>query len=340
VPEFLRPYTGIGGSVASRRAAKNAGDGYGSTAEPSWREIDWQAHLHQTEIDGRRVNYVDIGDGDMPPAVFVHGLGGCWQNWLENIPRLAQERRCIALDLPGFSESEMPARKITISGYGETVVKLGRAAGLDEPVDVIGNSMGGFIAAEIGINHPEFARRIVLCSAAGISITNLRRRPVLTAARISAAMTNFVIARRESMMKRPGLRHAVLAYVFRHPTRIDADLAYHVMSGSGSPGFIPALDALTDYDFRDRLEEVKVPVLLVWGEDDNLVPVADADEFERHIPNARKVILEDTGHVAMLERPESFNDLVVEFLGEPDVSPNGAPSPSRTRQPSLPRSSC
>ena len=338
MPEFLRPYTGIGGSIAPRRAAKKAGDDYGRTAEPSWREVDWLAHLHQIEIDGRSVNYVDIGDGDLPPVVFIHGLGGCWQNWLENIPRLAQDRRCIAMDLPGFSGSQMPRNKLTVSGYGDTVVELGRRLNLEEPVDVIGNSMGGFVAAEIGISHADFVRKIVLCSAAGISITNLRRRPLLTVARMTAAATNFVIARRESMVRRPGLRHALLAYVFRHPSRIDPDLAYHLMTGSGSPGFVPALDALTDYDFRDRLDDVKVPVLLVWGREDNLVPVEDADEFERLIPDARKVILEDTGHVAMLERPETFNDLAVDFLAEP-LSAGEAQSPNRSPRRSLSPSS-
>ena len=319
MPEFLRPYTGIGGSVAPRRAAKNAGDDYGRTAEPSWREVDWQAHLHQVEIRGRGINYVDIGQGDKPPVVFIHGLGGNWQNWLENIPRLAQDRRVVALDLPGFGESQMPRDDISISGYGEVVVEFARAIGIDEPADVIGNSMGGFIAAEIGVNQPDFARRIVLCSAAGISITNLKRRPVLTAARITAAVTNVVLARPDAMARRPGLRHAALAYVFRHPSRIAPDLAYQVMMGTGKRGFLDALDALTDYDFRDRLDDVKAPVLLVWGEDDNLVPVADAGEFERLIPNARKVIFEDTGHVPMLERPGSFNDLVVDFLAEQEL---------------------
>jgi pimeloyl-ACP methyl ester carboxylesterase len=319
VPEFLRPYTGIGGSVAPRRAAKNAGDDYGRTAEPSWREVDWQAHLHQVEIRGRGINYVDIGQGDKPPVVFIHGLGGNWQNWLENIPRLAQDRRVVALDLPGFGESQLPRDDISISGYGEVVVEFARAIGIDQPADVIGNSMGGFIAAEIGVNQPDFARRIVLCSAAGISITNLKRRPVLTAARITAAVTNVVLARPEAMARRPGLRHAALAYVFRHPSRIAPDLAYQVMMGTGKRGFLDALDALTDYDFRDRLDDVKAPVLLVWGEDDNLVPVADAGEFERLIPNARKVIFDDTGHVPMLERPESFNDVVVDFFAEPNL---------------------
>ena len=333
MPEFLRTYTGIGGDIAPRRAARNAGDDYGRTAEPSWRTIDWQAHLRPVEIRGRRINYVDIGDGDLPPVVFIHGLGGCWQNWLENIPRLAQDRRVLALDLPGFGESQMPRDEISISGYGEIVVELVRAAGVDSEVDVVGNSMGGFIAAEIGISHPDFARRIVLCSAAGISITNLRRRPLLTSARIAAAATNVVLARREAMARRPGLRHIALAYVFRHPTRIAPDLAYQVMTGTGKPGFLAALEALTDYDFRDRLADVKVPVLLVWGEDDNLVPVEDADEFERLIPDARKVIFEDTGHVPMLERPQAFNDLIADFL-----SPDAEPSPSRSRRRSRPRS--
>ena len=316
MPEFLRPYTGIGGSVASRRAAKHAGDDYGRTAEPSWREVDWLAHLHQAEIRGRRVNYVDLGkDTELPPVVFIHGLGGCWQNWLENIPRLAQDRRCIALDLPGFSESEPARDKVTISGFAEAVVELARAVGLDEPYDVVGNSMGGFTAAEMGISHPDVVRRIVLCSPAGISITNLKQRPVVTAARITAAVTEYTLARKARLVRRPGLRHLMLAYVCRHPSRLAPDLVFHFMEGAGSPGFIPALEALTDYDFRHRLGEIEVPVLLVWGRNDNLVPVEDADEFERLIPNAEKVIIDDTGHVAMLERPEAFNDLVVEFLG-------------------------
>jgi pimeloyl-ACP methyl ester carboxylesterase len=92
------------------------------------------------------------------------------------------------------------------------------------------------------------------------------------------------------------------------------------MSGASSPGFLAALEALTNYDFRDRLPAVKAPTLLVWGREDNLVPVKDADEFERLIPGARKVILEDTGHVPMLERPQTFNDLLVEFLDEQPAS--------------------
>jgi pimeloyl-ACP methyl ester carboxylesterase len=78
---------------------------------------------------------------------------------------------------------------------------------------------------------------------------------------------------------------------------------------------MPALDALTSYSFRDRLSRVEVPTLIVWGRNDILVPVGDAERFERLIgPNAHKVIFEDTGHVAMLERPNRFNALLAHFL--------------------------
>jgi pimeloyl-ACP methyl ester carboxylesterase len=310
----------VSGRPAPIRAARDAGEDYGRTAVPSWREIDWRRHLHQVPIRGRRVNYVDIGSGQKPPIVFIHGLGGCWQNFIENIPRAAQDRRAIALDLPGFASSEMPDDEISISNYARTVVELLREIGVAEPVTLVGNSMGGFISAEIGLRHPEACDRIVLVSAAGISTTSLRRDPLMTAARATAAVTDFFLARKEAFVKRPALRHAMLGFVVRHPTRLKPDLALELMHGAGSRGFLDALGALADYDYTDRLDDVKCPTLLVWGEDDKLVPVKDADEYERLIPNSRKVIFEDTGHMPMAERPQTFNDLMMEFVNEEPAS--------------------
>jgi pimeloyl-ACP methyl ester carboxylesterase len=315
-----RGFLPVTGRPAPIRAARRAGDDYGRSALPDWREVDWQGHLHQAEIRGRRLNYVDIGSGDGPPIVFIHGLGGCWQNWLENLPRAAQSRRAIALDLPGFSESEMPADDISISGYARTVVELLREIGIDGPAMLVGNSMGGFVAAEIGIRFPDACDRILLVSAAGISTTHLRQRPLLTAARATAAVTNFFLARREALVKRPGLRHAMLGYVVRHPTRLKPEVANEIMRGTGSPGFLQALEALTGYDYSDRLGDVKCPTLIVWGDEDKLVPVGDADEYARMIPNSRKVIFRDTGHMSMLERPQTFNDLMMDFAEERPAS--------------------
>jgi pimeloyl-ACP methyl ester carboxylesterase len=306
---------------ASLRAARRADDGYGATAQPDWREIDWREHLHSVDVACTSVNYVDIGSGDAgPPVLFVHGLGGAWQNWLENIPRVAQERRVFALDLPGFGRSEMPRDEISISGYGRCVDEFCARVGLDEVV-LVGNSMGGFVAAETAIQFPGRVERLVLVSAAGLSITNLMRRPVQTWGRVAAVLGAYGAANSRAAVTRPVVRHLALAFVMRHPTRLRADLCWEQVHAAGTPGFRHALDALLEYDFRDRLVDIACPTLIVWGEEDMLVPARDADEFERLIPNARKILMNDTGHVPMLERPVKFNDCLVEFLAEPREAP-------------------
>ena len=297
-------------------AARRAQDGYGEGDQPDWRSIDWPSHQRQVEIGGSRVNYVDIGSPDAPPVVLVHGLGGQWQNWLENVPRLAQERRVLALDLPGFGASEMPRERISISGYARVVHALIRQAGIGR-ASVVGNSMGGFISSEVAIQFPEAVDRLVLVSAAGITSANVYRAPAVTVGRIATAITAYTAGRHRDIASRPVSRHLALSLVARHPSLIKPDLAWEAMfTGTGRPGFADALRACLEYDFRERLPEISSPTLIVWGEKDSILSVRDADEFERLIPDSRKVVMEDTGHVPMLERPRAFNDTLLDFLAE------------------------
>jgi pimeloyl-ACP methyl ester carboxylesterase len=301
---------------AGFRSARRAGHNYGETALPDWRQIDWAAHMHQVDIDGRSVNYVDLGAGEREPIVFVHGLGGQWQNWLENLPRAAQERRVVALDLPGFGLSAMPRERITISGYGRTVDALCERLGLGK-VDIVGNSMGGYIGAEVAIQFPERVDQLLLVSAAGVTSADLAHAPILTLGRVATAIATHTAAQDRQLAARPRSRHIALQFVARHPSLLKADLAYEgLFKGTGKPGFMDALRASLDYDFRDRLPEIRQPTLIVWGEKDSIIPVRDAHEFERLIPDSRKVVMKDTGHIAMAERPGAFNDLMMEFLAE------------------------
>ena len=104
--------------------------------------------------------------GTGPPLVFIHGLAGCWQNWLENIPYFARSHRVIAVDLAGFGESELPQEDISIPGYGRFMDAFLGEIGV-ERASLVGNSMGGFIAAETAISHPSRVEKLVLVSAAG-----------------------------------------------------------------------------------------------------------------------------------------------------------------------------
>jgi len=307
---------------ARPRAAGGAGDDYGARAEPDWRTIDWQAHLGQIEVGGARVNYVDLpaaagaAAGELP-VVLVHGLDGCWQNWLETLPRMALGRRAIALDLPGFGASERPPGEISIPGFAACVEEL--CAQLDTgPVAVVGNSMGGFVSAELAISAPDRVERLVLVSPAGLSTGVVARRPAVGLARVMGAITQSVTAATlsRSAIVRPQLRHLMLGYVFRHPTRLAPDLMYEQVQRAGSPAFMAALDAIFDWDFRDRLPEIRCPTLIIWGRDDMVISVEDADGYEDAIPGARQLVLEDTGHVPQLERPQTFNELLLDFLAE------------------------
>jgi pimeloyl-ACP methyl ester carboxylesterase len=298
-------------------AARRAGDDYGRAAEPNWREIDWSPHVHSAEIDGRSVNYVDYGESrdGARPVILIHGLAACWQCWLETIPRLAAEgRRVIAIDLPGFGASEMPREDISISGYGRTVESLCDRLDLGQVV-VVGHSMGGFTGAEVAIQYPERVERLVLQAAAGISTNNLRSEPLLAGARLLAGLGARAAARSRFVATRPRMRYLALQAVMRHPSRIPADFVWELVSHSGREGFVPALEAIVSYDFRERLSQIECPTLVVWGREDMLVPARDADEYARVIPDARRVVFEDTGHSPMMERPQTFNDCVVEFLG-------------------------
>jgi pimeloyl-ACP methyl ester carboxylesterase len=306
-----------GAAPASPWRDRDADDGYGATASPDWRQTNWANELKTVELDGTLVNYVDVGSGESEPVVLVHGLGGQWQNWLENIPRLAQERRVLALDLPGFGLTPEPADgEISITGYGRCVNAFCEQLGAGR-VHLVGNSMGGFVAAEVAIQFPARVSRLALVSAAGISSADTLQAPILTIGRLASAIATNTAARYRALASRPITRHASLALVARHPRLFKPDFAYEgFFKGAGKPGFDDALRASLDYDFRDRLPEVKVPTLIVWGEKDSIIPVRDADEFERLIDDSRKVVMKDTGHIPMAERPQAFNDVLTEFLAE------------------------
>ncbi len=282
-----------------------------------WQDVDWREHQRWAVVDGRAVNYVELGSG--PPILFVHGLGGCWKNWLEQLLPFSADHRVVAVDLPGFGDSAMPRDKISIRGYGEFVDGFMDALGM-EAATIVGNSMGGFVGLECAISHPHRVERLVLVSAAGLSIENQRSEPLLklmyAGESLAQWVTARVVGRSREVAGRPRGRKAIMWFVTPHAERLAPELVIEQASGAGKPGFLQALDALSDYPIRDRLDDVKCPTLIVWGRKDLLVPVKDARRFDELISDSRLVIYDDVGHVAMLEVPERFNADVRAFLVE------------------------
>ena len=300
---------------------------YGPVGRSPWLDVDWRRHQRWLMVDGQPVNTIEMGPEnaragavETQPLVFIHGLSGCWANWLEQLPVLAGERRVVTLDLPGFGYSPMPAKEITISGYARLLDRLLGELQIDAAA-VVGNSMGGFIAAELAIAYPQRVERLVLISAAGISTTgNHATTRVLPSLRrletVLAGTGAWIASKSDTVARRARLREALLNVVTRHPSRLPAALAAEQLRGAGKPGVLQALQSIFEYDIRERLPEIACPTLIVWGDADRLITVKDADVFEELIPDSRKVIFEDTGHMAMLERPATFNALLKDFLDE------------------------
>jgi len=281
--------------------------------DPEWLKIDWREHLRQVELPGATVNYAEIGEGE--PIIFVHGLGGCWRNWLENLPHFGRTHRAIALDLPGFGDSPMPSWPIDMPAYGRLIHDFCEKLGIDRVAALVGNSMGGFVSTEATIERPSRFEKLVLVSAAGISFAEAEGRRLEASVRLFEAGVAFLGGPRRLWVNRPKGREFAFGRVFHYPNRVRPELLREQMEpGIGAPGFADAIRAIGGYDTRHRLPEIEIPTLVVWGLKDQVVPVEAAIGYHRLIDGSRLELFERTGHVPQMERPERFNALLDEFL--------------------------
>jgi pimeloyl-ACP methyl ester carboxylesterase len=291
-----------------------AGSDYGNPdPEPEWRRIDWRRHLNRVELPGASVNYVEIGEGE--PILFVHGLSGSWQNWLENLPHFGRKRRAIALDLPGFGASPMPSWEIGMPAYGRLLHDFCEKLGV-EGATLVGNSMGGFVAVEAVTSKSGHFERLVLVSAAGIINTwNPEERALVTAWAWKVFGPHYA-RRSRFIVSRPRARELVFRPFTRYPALLREDLLLEQIENGlkQAAGFGPALHAVIRHDIRERLAEIEMPTMILWGQSDRVIPVGAALSYHRRIPHSRLEIFERTGHVPQLERPARFNAALDDFL--------------------------
>jgi pimeloyl-ACP methyl ester carboxylesterase len=309
----------VGDSQGSDAAALEDRPPVAPAADPrDWRSVDWREHQRWENVDGHAVNTIQLGSG--PAIVFVHGLSGCWPNWLEQLAVFAADHRVIALDLPGFGHSPGDAGEISMQGYAKLLDTLLGQLGVDRAT-IVGNSMGGLIAAELAAAFPARVERLVLVSPAGLStyrnrLTSRAMPVVRRLEQVLALGAAWTASHSDAIVTRPRARELTLLGVVAHPGRLPGPLAAEQIRGAGTDGFLGALEAILEFDISERLPLIACPTLVVWGTKDRLITVKDADRFATAIPGARKVIYEDTGHMAMLEQPDSFNALLRDFLDQ------------------------
>jgi pimeloyl-ACP methyl ester carboxylesterase len=261
-------------------------------------------------VDGRRLRYVRAGSG--PAVVLVHGFGSSLYTWKDLIAPLAARHDVVALDLPGFGQSDQPA-DLSFEDFPRAVVGLMDRLSLDRAA-LVGNSMGGAAAVVVAARHPERVLSLVLIDAAGFNLAEADRPGIvrLTGSPLGALVSAL-----------PGKRlvvEASLRQVFHDDARVTPERVSEYLAAALRPGTFAALRSLgASLEGRSSLVAESLPLveartLVLWGGEDRWIPLAHAERFVAAIPGARKVVIPACGHVPQEEVPAEVARLLLEFL--------------------------
>ncbi|MBA3329229.1 MAG: alpha/beta fold hydrolase [Solirubrobacterales bacterium] len=278
--------------------------------------------IHDVELPGRRVSALTMGEG--PDVLLLHGLGGAKSSFFDAAAALSRHYRVHALDLPGFGSSSKPAIAPYDARYfARTVRETMDVLGIDR-AHLAGNSMGGRVAIELALRHPErVAGLALLCPAVafvrrsyhpivrllrpelGLLPHHFTRRMVENSFwslfadrdRVDPSMADIVIDEFQRTYSSPGARMAFLSSARN----------IYLEAPFGREGFYP------------RLAELQAPALFVWGSHDTLVPAAFGRHVERWLPGAEQIVLEGCGHVPQVERAVQTTGLLQRFFAQIDA---------------------
>jgi pimeloyl-ACP methyl ester carboxylesterase len=281
---------------------------------------------------GARLRYFVAGDGE-PPVVLLHGLGGAAANWVELAPALAERHRVLAPDLPGHAGSAALPAVPTLGALADRVALLAAREGL-EPAVVFGHSLGGTVAVQLALRHPERVAGLLLAAPPGISSRLRRARIVLRVA--AAAQPGRRVARfHRAVARTPWLRYPVFGWwAVADPPALSARAVEGFLAGPRlHTDWASAARALVEYDVREDLGAVRCPTLLLWGARDNWVPLEDGFRYARLLRAPLRVI-GGCGHLLIAERPEACLDGFAWLLDRVRQVEEGPLEPEPLGQPS------
>ncbi|GAB3469265.1 alpha/beta fold hydrolase [Kineococcus endophyticus] len=273
--------------------------------------------------DGLRARYRVQGEGD--PVLLLHGIGCSLEDFDEQVELLSGKFRCWAVDLAGFGGSDPLPVPNSVPRLAAFVAAFADAVGIDVPAHVVGNSLGGAVALQFTVDHPERVRTLALADPAGFG------REVTVALRL---LTVPVLARRLLEPSAEASRRTLRA-VFHDRDLVTADRVARAEALSRRPHGARVMHETARSlgtpvgvrrGWRRRLlrgaAANPVPTLVVWGEQDRILPAAHLDAARRALPHARTHLFPATGHMPQIERAEEFARMLEEFW---TTTPGGTP---------------
>ncbi len=230
------------------------------------------------------------------PVVFLHGLVGLNEHWEDVVARARDRVRCVLFELPLL---QLRGDHCSIHGATELTARFLREH-FSEPVVLVGNSFGGHVAARLAIESPTLVRGLVLAGASGL-------------------IEKSMVADVQIRPSREWLRRKI-GELFHDRTfmrEADLDRAYRELSDRGGARAMVKLSRSARRDhLGDRMSEIRVPTLLIWGRQDIVTPPEAADGFRRLIPQSRLVWFDLCGHAPMIEKSEEFSVELMRFATE------------------------
>ena len=264
------------------------------------------------------------GDPDGEPVLLIMGLGGSSRAWWRVLPALSEGRRVITFDNRGTGESSRFRGFLSMRDMVQDALAVMDAAGLDSP-HVVGVSMGGMIAQHLALDYRERVRSLLLGCTTPVGRSGLPPWRLLTGSALRPAIgprrTFDLIA--PSLYCRETREH--------HPERIAEDLRIRAQENTPGPTVVGQMAAVTGHDVRKRLPELAgLPVTVLHGEEDGLVPVARGKELAARIPGAELVLLSPCGHMVSTDAEAATTDALVRHLDRAQAA-TAAPSTAPAR---------
>ncbi|MDD5560030.1 alpha/beta hydrolase [Candidatus Methylomirabilis sp.] len=279
--------------------------------------FDWNPalELRLAGIDGGMIFYAVTGEG--PPVLLLHGFGGEIWMWERQVAALSKRYRLYIPDLLGYGYSDRPKIDYTPSFFIEMIKQFMDQLGVSG-ASLIGNSMGAGIAWAFALAHPERVDKLVLIDGIPPQVVPAVRNRLLRwflAMRHIPLLTYLVVALRTRRMVRVALTQAV--YHDRLITDAVVERQYRIGHIAGTARAIASTVRYADEVARyaGALETLRKPTLIIWGEQDELFPVAVGEQLHASIRDSELVVIEGSGHMPMWEKPDETNQAILEFLG-------------------------